>query len=363
MTTARRRFCLPICCIAAACMLASAAACNRSAEPPPASVGLPTGTAGAESAVTATPVTAVERTVTADGSLVQPLEPQPLSFAVAGTLTEVLVEPGKPVAEGDVLARIDPAPLDLAVAQARAALAQAQAALAKLQSGNLVETAHLSVEQAKNQLWGAQSQRDAVCGAYDQGQKEGGFAKLAAPSEADCHGAQANVQAAEQAVQIAQAQADAAEGSAAPDLASARAAVSSASLALRQAQDNRAQAELVAPFAGTVSAVNVVPGLPVGPGVPVATVDPAGDLQFVTDNLSERDVADIEVGAPASIALTAFPDTPLAAVVGRIADVGTTSKEGVVVFSAWLYLDNAEILPVRAGMTGRAEIQAAPGSG
>lgn len=342
------------------------AGCDRAAEPPPASVaatatsqaqgtGAAATQAGAEAAATAEG--GPRRTVTADGRLVQPLEPQTLTFAASGTLTELLVEPGQPVDAGQVVARIDPGPLDLAVADARAAVAQSQAALRRQETGGALETARIDVERAKNQLWGIQAQRDAVCGAYEKGQKEGGFAKLAAPSSAECDGAQANVQAAEQGVKLAEAQVRAAEAAADTDLASARAAAERARLALAQALGNRAAAELRAPVAGTIAQVHLLLGLPAGPGVPVATLAPEGPLQFVTDNLSERDVAEVEPGSMATITLTAFADTPIEALVGRISDVGAVSPEGVVVFTAYLHIVDDAGLPLRAGMTGRTDIE------
>lgn len=341
--------------------IAFLSACQGAAEPPPGSVAegsaatSPSGTVRS-AAPTATVDRAVERTVTAEGRLVQPLQPQPLSFGASGTLTEILVDVGQPVAAGDVVARIDAGPLDLAVSDARAALAQAEAALARLDAGGTIETARLDVERAKNQLWGIQSQRDAICGAYERGQKEGGIAKMAAPSSAECNAAQANVQASEQAVQIAETQLRAAEASAPAERRSAGAAVERARLALAQAQERLAESELATPFAGTVTAVHLLEGLAAAPGVPVVTVAPEGPLEFVTDNLSERDIAGIELGAPATIHLAAFPDESVQAFVGRIAAEGAASPDGVVVFPVHLYLADDTGLPVRAGMTGRAEI-------
>jgi multidrug resistance efflux pump len=336
------------------------AGCDRSAEPPPASMAAGTGTPGtqAPSGQPTVEPSAAERTVTADGRLVQPLQPQALSFGASGQITEVLVEAGQPVGAGQIVARIDAAPLDLAVADARAAVAQAQASLTRLETGGAVETARLDVERAKNQLWGIQAQRDAICGAHELGQKEGGLAKMAAPSSADCDGAQANVQAAEQGVQIAEAQARAAEASAGTDLNSARAALQRARMGLAQANQNRANADLTAPFTGTVTVVHLLPGLNAGPGMPVVTMEPEGPLEFVTDNLSERDVADVDVGSLATVTFNAFPNEPVDAIVGRIDAGGTVSPEGVVVYAAHLYLAGETELQLRAGMTGRAEIQA-----
>ncbi|HWA15946.1 MAG TPA: efflux RND transporter periplasmic adaptor subunit, partial [Gemmatimonadales bacterium] len=56
-----------------------------------------------------------------------------LKAEVTGTVEEVRVRPGSPVAKGDIIARLDPRPFDLAVREAEAALASAKIRL----QGNL----------------------------------------------------------------------------------------------------------------------------------------------------------------------------------------------------------------------------------
>lgn len=310
--------------------------------------GTPTTTAEATAAQEPTPTVSreVRRTVTADGKLVQSRPEQQLSFKAAGTLEELNVTEGQLVAEGDVLATIETQALDLAVADARAALASAQAALTKLETGTSLEIARLEVERAKNTLWGSQAQRDSICGAYERG-----FAE-----QASCDNAQAAVQAGEQGVQIAEQNLQQLEETIDADIASARASVERARLALAEAVSNRDNAVLKAPFAGTVSMVHVMPGVDVSPGAPIVTIEPAGALQFVTTNLSERYVGDIRVGAPAVVRLTAFPDYPLDAEVARIAPEGTEDASGAIVYAVYLKLAETD-LPILAGMTGRVEIE------
>ena len=316
-----------------------------------------TATASAEAAAaesealagpTATPDKEVRRTVTADGTLVQARPAQQLSFNTSGVIEELLVTEGQQVNAGDKLASVEALALDLSVADASAALASARAALQKLETGNSLETARLEVERAKNTLWGSQAQRDSICGAYERG-----FAE-----EASCDNAQAAVQAGEQGVQIAETNLRQLEQTIDGDISSARANVNRASLALAQAHENRSSAELTAPFTGTVTAVHLTPGIHASPGVPVVTLNPTGALQFVTTNLSERYIGDIRKGAPAVIGLTAYPDYPLDAIVLRIAPEGGEDVSGAVVYAVYLAVDETD-LPIRAGMTGRAEIDVA----
>lgn len=382
--------------------LLAAAGCRPDAAAPESSVDA-TATAAAEATPQPTrrASTAIDRVVTADGALELPVPPQELAFPGAGTVIEVAVGPGDAVRPGDALASIDPTALDLAVAEAEAALASArdtlaqaeaggdsaaaaaerdtaEAALARARSGSTVETARLELERAKNALWAQQSQRDATCGQVGKA-----FTK-----QVDCDVAQANVQASEQGVRIAEQAYLAAQAAAADELASAesrarsaqagaarfaggdaalprvaaRARVRQAEAALAQATANRERATLTAPFTGTVVAVHIAAGVQVAPGSPAVTLAQTDPLRFVTTNLGERNVADVVEGAPATVTLTAFPDRPLAAVVRRVAGSGTTDETGAVVFKAYLDVQ-PDGLALRAGMTGRVEIEAGGAAG
>ncbi len=355
-------------------------------------------------AATSTPipttVQSVERVVTADGALVQPVAPQTMAFSSGGKVLEVAVTEGQEVGEGQLLARVDLLPLDMAVVDARAALKSAEDALAsavegasqseiaaahaeiaaaeaawtKIRAGTDLESARLEIERAKNSLWGMQAQRDSVCGAYEN--------KLA--TKASCDQAQANVQASEQAVQIAEQQLASLLASRPQDIdaasarvAGARAALSKllegvsdeqvealtarveqAQMAVTAAEADRERAVLRAPFDGTVTAVLVIEGVTVAPGSPAVTVAKTTPLRFVTTNLSERNVGDIEEDAPATVVLTAYPDVELGARVYRIATQADEDLGGGVVFGVYLDVESGG-LPLRAGMTGRAEIRVA----
>lgn len=367
----------------------------------------PTATPTDQSDTTATPrPTAdnrVDRVVTADGELVLPRPPQPLSFTVRGTVLDIAVSEGEEVERDQALAQVDLLPLDMAVVDARAALASAldalekaeegasqselaatraelsaaESNLARLESGTDLESARLEVERAKNTLWGMQAQRDSICGAAEKG-----FA-----TQASCDQAQANVQASEQAVQIAQQQQAAVKTTRAQDLSAARARVVSAraalykllegtsdtqlaalrarveqaAMALEAAEADLEQAILRAPFKGTVTTVHIVEGVSVAPGTPVVTLTQTEPLRFVTTNLSERNVSDVAVGAPATVVLTTYPDEVLEATVQRIASQATEDLGGAVVFAVYLDVEEQR-LPLLAGMTGRAEIRVPPES-
>ncbi len=142
-------------------------------------------------------------------------------------------------------------PQDIAVAQAAVAVAQAgvrtaegavaaaRANLARLQNGATAEDIAIAqhrLEQAKNALWGAQNQRDSICGLVG---------KLTLQS--DCDGAKAAVQSSEEAVSIAELQLQQLQnGARKEDIAAAQAQLQQAlgQLATAQAQVSQAQANL-----------------------------------------------------------------------------------------------------------------------
>lgn len=301
----------------------------------------------------------VSRVVTADGALELPAPPQALAFPKPGTVREVLVRDGQPIAAGDVLARMDPAPFEVEVAAAEVEAASAAAALRKAQSGSALETARQDLERAKNQLWSQQISRDGQCQlakeradndpSRDRGDNDARFS-------AECNAAQALVQAAEASVRVAEINLRTVEQAAGDDVAIARARVRQATAALAQARDALARAEIKAPFDGAVVSVSVAAGAQAGAG-PALTVARTTPLAFVTSNLSERYVGDLREGARATVTLTAYPDRALPATVRHIAASGTVDAAGAVVFRVFLDLEPTD-LPLYAGMTGRVEIDA-----
>lgn len=315
----------------------------------------PTGAAGAAAEPTARPTVdrTVERVITADGALQYPDDPHTLAFGVAGTLAELGAAENEDVAQGQVLARLDTLALDLALAEARAGVATAQARVRQLESGSALAQARIEVERAKNTLWGNQAQRDAACGRADNGNLPGSVRDEARTS---CDGAQASVQASEQGVALAELNVRQAEATAGDDLAAAEAQLASARLSLRQAETNLGRATLTAPFTGTVTAIQPLVGDTVSPGAPVLTLTRTRPLRFVTTNLGERFVGDIQVGDAAGVTLTAYPDHVITGKVARIDDLGKLDETGAVVFAVHVDVDETDGVALRAGMTGRVEI-------
>ncbi|MCB9421964.1 MAG: HlyD family efflux transporter periplasmic adaptor subunit [Ardenticatenaceae bacterium] len=169
--------------------------------------------------------------------------------------------------------------------------------------------------------------------------------------------AQAGVISAQQALE------QATTGPKEKDIAAARLNVEQAELslqqsqiALEQAEDALAEAQLTAPWDGTVLTVEAAVGAFVGAGTPVVTLLDTANLQFHTSNLSERDLAQVEPGNPVEITLKTYPSQPVQGVVQRIAPQAGGVVGDAAVFTVMIDLTETAALDLRPGMTGRAEI-------
>ena len=282
----------------------------------------------------------------------------------------------------------------------RAALASAEANLAALRAGATPEEiaiAERQVEAAKDALWGAQSQRDAVCGrtqrggrqadcdaanagAY-RGEEEVRIAQLRlqqlhnGPRAEEIAMAEAQVLQAQGQLSTAQAQTKQAEarlaqvraGASTEDLAGAEAevrrataqlamvrsgsrpetiaAVKAAEAALAQARVYLEETALRAPFVGTVGEVAVEVGEQVAPGTPIARL---GDL-------TELAVVNIAVGNGATVAFDAIGDLELAGKVARIKPLGQ-SQHGDIVYTVVIALTQGDPR-LHWNMTASVEIE------
>jgi HlyD family secretion protein len=113
------------------------------------------------------------------------------------------------------------------------------------------------------------------------------------------------------------------------------------------------QTRLTAPFAGTVTSIQVMPGDMVSQGVPAFRIDDLTKL-FVELQVSEIDVYQIQSGQPVSVTFDAIPGKVYAGKVTDIGLVGDTNL-GTVSFPVTVQLTNADTA-VKTGMTAVANI-------
>ena len=134
------------------------------------------------------------------------------------------------------------------------------------------------------------------------------------------------------------------------DLTIAQARVTLAEAALRQAA-------VYAPFASTVTDIQVLPGDQVTAGRAAFRVDDLSNL-YVDLLVSEIDIPQVQLGQPVSVTLDAAPDVIYPGEVSEIGQVGQANSQGIVNFSVTVHLLNPDAA-VRPGMTAVADIQVA----
>ncbi|MGB4868699.1 MAG: efflux RND transporter periplasmic adaptor subunit [Candidatus Promineifilaceae bacterium] len=231
--------------------------------------------------------------------------------------------------------------------------------------GNPEEQTRFSLATANANVTAAQAKLDALLAGPDSSSVQIAQASLAAAS-AQYEAAQANhnlllngasaaqIAAAEAALAQAQANLDAlVNGASEAQVAMAEIAVEQSRIALQRAERNLAEATLVAPFAGVVTAVNVNVGETAN-GILVEMVD--NSSLEVALSVDEVDIGDIAQGQPADITLETWPDTVLKGQVVSIAPRANQSNSTVVNFDVFLSLGETD-LPVRVGMTANADLQ------
>jgi HlyD family secretion protein len=307
-----------------------------------------------------------------------------ISFQSSGTVSDVLVQEGDSIEAGQQLAvrqaeialrqaqsqarQLDEGPSASDLAAAEAGLASAQAAYEQVLRGSdkdQLAAARASVEQARVALEQAQQ-------AYDKIKDVPGASML--PQSQQLQQATINYETAQAQyrvtsrgatqAQVAQAQAQIAQAQASLDKLKkgatkeqkevAQASVDQAQVAVEQAQRRLANAKVVAPWPGVLTAVSVVQGILAQPGAPAFQL---ADLsRFHIDvQVDEMDIANIAEGQSVAIELDALPDQKLAGHVARIAPNARTSATSGTTYDVRIDIEPTS-LPLRAGMSATATI-------
>ena len=345
--------------------------------------------------------------------------------AISGRVREVFVKVGDTVRAGDVLARLETEDLEAAVRQAEMALRTSEAQLARTRAGaspeylrvleagvavaqarlltaqatvdgaraylagvrkgpsaETIAIAERRVEEAKNALWGAQAQRDAICGRVRDG-----------AGQAECDGAQASALRAEENVriaelqlqqlkagveettlqsaqsqlnaalgqlktaeaQVAQAEAELERAKAGPlkeDIAVAEAQVAAAQVALEEAKRRLAGAEITAPVEGTVINVPVSVGQAVSMATPIVTLQDLNAL-YVRALVNELYIPQVQPGQRVLVRLEADPSSTIEGSVRQISPLPSLTA-GLANYDVHVDIPQTEAL--RPGMTAELQI-------
>lgn len=123
---------------------------------------------------------------------------------------------------------------------------------------------------------------------------------------------------------------------------------------LAQMQAMLAQASLAAPISGTVVSVDAAPGETAVPGRVLAVIGDLSDMRIETTDLSERNVAAVQVGQKATVFIEALN----AEFTGKVVDIARNSETvgGDVVYKVTIALDE-QPEGLRWGMSADVSIQ------
>jgi len=338
---------------------------------------------------------AIDAVVSVTGNL-EAERVQPILFSAASKVTRVFVAEGDLVTAGQEVARLDTEDLELSLKQARAALKVSQASLARARKGasqediaaaeaaieaaeaNLADLVRgpsqldrdlvkLQLDQARNSLYGAQGNRDALGGNpfSSDAQKdiaeaqvlnaevavrmaEINLAKLDDPPKAS---AVASARA-----QIAQARSTLAKLQSMPspeDIAVAEAQVAQARVGVEMAQSRLDEVSLTVPFTGTLVSWELHEGDTLTPGTPVGTLADLTRLH-ITVRIDEMEIGQIAPGQKVLTTFDAFPDQLVQGQVTEIEAMGT-SAQGFVSYEVRIDLEPTN-LPIRPSMTAALDI-------
>ncbi len=324
-----------------------------------------------------------------------------LSFGTSGTVSDLKVKVGDQVKKGQVLAALDPTDLQLKVTQAEQAyLAQqvtysntvqadpsqvlsAQASYnsaVAAYSSALRSYSNLGLQQSTQcaQLTNAQNTLNQAQTAYDRLANDhqaknylnadwGPFQSVVKAltdaqsaydvALANCNIAKtslndSSVRATQAQMQSAQTTLDNLISPRAEKQIQAAAQLEQARLSLVQAQQDLANATIVAPFDGAVTAVNIALGSNGGSGDAIELAD---NSQLHVDALvDETQIAGVKPGQETQLTLDSMPGITLTGQVTSIDPAGTISQ-GVVNYNVRINLDQTTA-PVRIDMTANASI-------
>ena len=246
---------------------------------------------------------------------------------------------------------------EIAAAQAAVAAAQADQLAARLRHDETMKCYDVTMpdgstqkscpllgtmeEQARQALHAA-DEALAAAEAQLQAAKSGTWAQRSA--------ADASVTAATAQYDIAVAQLELLKAGVLPqDIAIAEAAVAQAKVAVETAQVAVARAAITAPFAGTVTHIDVRRGEFITPGQPLITLGDLSTLRIETTDLDEIDVARITEGQTATLTFDALSDLTLT---GRVTHIASMAESGAGGVNYTVTIEPDELPPqIRWGMT------------
>jgi HlyD family secretion protein len=247
-----------------------------------------------------------------------------VSPKTTGRILEIRYREGDSVQAGDIIAILDDQQLRAREDQANAALLQATARLKSDHDQIAVLQAQLQQSEAE----AAQQEASFKIADFDR-DAYSRLAKTGAVSERQGRQAEATAEQQSAAVaaakrRVATVQMQLAQQQA--EIASAEANTQQARAQLREAQDNRQDLIVKAPFGGTIATRTAEPGEVITAGTPVVTLVDLGKV-YLRGFVPEGQIGKIKVGQPARVYIDSNPTQPIDAYVSRIDPQATFTPE------------------------------------
>ena len=234
----------------------------------------------------------------------------PINPPVRGLVTEVPIEPNRPIKKGDVLFKIDPTPFEIAVRNSEAQIAQLKVQMV---------TAQASSRNLQESLKGATGQKDALDSRLKLSRlrltqfKE--LADTGAGNKFDAEQAQADVQNLEgQLASVVASETQAREKLGAKtsegeqdEVAIVKAQITRAEAQLADAKWELSQTTSYAPANGTVIALTLRPGAMAVPLPMSPAMNFIEDEQWILAIYHQNEVRQIKPGQEAEVAFSMYP--------------------------------------------------------
>lgn len=234
----------------------------------------------------------------------------PINPPVRGLVTEVPIEPNRPIKKGDVLFKVDPTPFEIAVRNYEAQLAQLRVQLV---------TAEANTRNLQETLKGATGQREALNSRLSLARlRLGQFKELAdtgAGNKFDYEQAQSDVANLEgQLASIVATESQAREKLSAKtpegeqdEIANVKAQIVRAEAQLADARWELSQTTYYAPADGTVVALTLRPGAMAVPLPMSPAMNFVEDEQWILAIYHQNEVRKVKAGQEAEIAFKMYP--------------------------------------------------------
>ncbi len=234
----------------------------------------------------------------------------PINPPVRGLVTEVPIEPNRPIKKGDVLFKVDPTPFEISVRSYEAQIAQLQVQLV---------TAQASSRNLEEQLKGATGQKEALESklkfARMRLQQFKKLAESGAGNKFDHEQAQAEVQGLEGELAFTLASEAQARGKLGAKMASGeqdeianvRAQILRAEAQLADAKWQLSQTTYHAPANGTVVGLTLRPGAMAVPLPMTPAMNFIEDEQWILGIFRQNEVRKIKPGQEAEVAFKMYP--------------------------------------------------------